>query len=163
MDLGINGKTALVCASSKGLGLGCAEALAAAGVNLIMNARGAEALETAAELIRHEYGVSVTTVAADIATEEGQQAVLAAAGEVDAVVEVRNRAKVVVVANVADAVVARGQLAHALLGVVGRAVVANDQLEVGKHLGQHRADSLFGEVAAVVDRHADRHGGRRNG
>ena len=49
MDLGIKGKRALVCASSKGLGLGCAEALAAEGVNLVMNARGAEALEAAAE------------------------------------------------------------------------------------------------------------------
>jgi 3-oxoacyl-[acyl-carrier protein] reductase len=44
MDLGIRGKRAIVCASSKGLGRGCAEALAAAGVNLVMNARGAEAL-----------------------------------------------------------------------------------------------------------------------
>ena len=45
MDLGIRGKRALVCASSKGLGRGCAEALAAAGVDLVLNARGAEALE----------------------------------------------------------------------------------------------------------------------
>ena len=58
MDLGIKGKKALVCASSKGLGLGCAEALAEAGVDLVMNARGAEALEAAAERIRSEYGVS---------------------------------------------------------------------------------------------------------
>ncbi|NNL18888.1 MAG: SDR family NAD(P)-dependent oxidoreductase, partial [Boseongicola sp.] len=65
MDLGISGKTALVCASSKGLGRGCAEALAANGVNLIMNARGAEALEATAAAIRAEHGVEVTTVAAD--------------------------------------------------------------------------------------------------
>ena len=45
MDLGIKGKRALVCASSKGLGRGCAEALAEAGVDLVLNARGAEALE----------------------------------------------------------------------------------------------------------------------
>lgn len=83
MDLGIKGKTALVCASSKGLGLGCAENLAAAGVNLIMNARGAEALEAAAETIRNEYGVNVTTIAADIATEDGQAMVIAAAKDVD--------------------------------------------------------------------------------
>lgn len=86
MDLGIKGKKALVCASSKGLGLGCAEALAEAGVDLVMNARGAEALEAAAERIRSEYGVSVTTIAADVATEEGQKAVLEAAGDVDILV-----------------------------------------------------------------------------
>ena len=48
MDLGIRGRRALVCASSRGLGLGCARALAGAGVDLVMNARGAEALESAA-------------------------------------------------------------------------------------------------------------------
>lgn len=86
MDLGISGKRALVCASSKGLGLGCAEALAEAGVNLVMNARGAEALETSAQAIRNQYGVEVVTVAADIATAEGQAAVLAAASGVDILV-----------------------------------------------------------------------------
>ncbi len=86
MDLGIKGKRALVCASSKGLGLGCAEALAAAGVDLVMNARGTEALEAAAERIRSEYGVSVVTAAADIATPEGQEAVLKAAEGVDILV-----------------------------------------------------------------------------
>jgi 3-oxoacyl-[acyl-carrier protein] reductase len=86
MDLGINGKRALVCASSKGLGLGCARALAEAGVDLVMNARGAEALEASAAAIRTEFGVDVVTVAADVATEEGQAAVLAAAGDVDILV-----------------------------------------------------------------------------
>jgi 3-oxoacyl-[acyl-carrier protein] reductase len=86
MDLGIKGKRALVCASSKGLGLGCAEALAAAGVSLVMNARGAEALEASAERIRQEHGVDVITVAADVSTEEGQKQVLEAAGEVDILV-----------------------------------------------------------------------------
>lgn len=86
MDLGINGKTALVCASSKGLGLGCAEALAEAGVNLVMNARGAEALDAAAERLRSEYGVSVKTVAVDVATEEGQKILIDAAGEIDILV-----------------------------------------------------------------------------
>ena len=86
MDLGIAGKRALVCASSKGLGLGCAEALAEAGVHLVMNARGAEALELSAAAIRAEYGVEVTSVAADITTEEGRAAVLKAAGEVDILV-----------------------------------------------------------------------------
>ena len=86
MDLGIKGKTALVCASSKGLGLGCAEALAEAGVDLVMNARGAEALEASADRLRSTYGVNVTTVAADVATPEGQAAVIAAAGDVDILV-----------------------------------------------------------------------------
>lgn len=79
MDLGIAGKLALVCASSRGLGLGCAEALAAEGVNLVMNARGAEALEAAAEAIRRAHGVEVRTVAVDVTTAQGQQEVLAAA------------------------------------------------------------------------------------
>ncbi|WP_068117206.1 SDR family oxidoreductase [Tropicimonas marinistellae] len=86
MDLGISGKRALVTASSKGLGLGCAEALAAAGVDLVMNARGAEALETAAERIRRAHGVAVTTVTADVGTKTGQDDVLAAAGAADILV-----------------------------------------------------------------------------
>ncbi|MCG3266475.1 SDR family oxidoreductase [Yoonia sp. I 8.24] len=86
MDLGIKGKRALVCASSKGLGRGCAEALAEAGVDLVLNARGAEALEATAAEIRSKYGVDVTTVAADVATEEGRAALLAAAGDVDILV-----------------------------------------------------------------------------
>ena len=86
MDLGIAGKRALICASSKGLGRGCAHALADAGVNLVMNARGAEMLETSAQEIRDAYGVDVTTVAADISTADGQAAVLAAGGDVDILV-----------------------------------------------------------------------------
>lgn len=86
MDLGISGKRALVCASSKGLGLGCAEALAEAGVNLVMNARGAEALDASAAAIRDKHGVDVVTVAADVATAEGQAAVLKAAEGADILV-----------------------------------------------------------------------------
>lgn len=86
MDLGIKGRKALVCASSKGLGLGCAEALAEAGCDLVMNARGAEALEAAAGAIRARFGVRVTTVAADITSEAGREAVLAQAGEADILV-----------------------------------------------------------------------------
>lgn len=85
MDLGIKGKRALVCAASKGLGRGCAMALAEAGVDLVINARGAEALEaTAAEL--RGFGVNVVAVAADITSDEGRAAVLAAAGQVDILV-----------------------------------------------------------------------------
>lgn len=86
MDLGIKGKHALVCASSKGLGRGCAEALAQAGVSLILNARGADALEKTAAEIATAYGVSVTAVAADITTPEGRNKVLTAAGPVDILV-----------------------------------------------------------------------------
>jgi len=86
MDLGIRGKRALVCASSKGLGRGCAEALAEAGVDLVMNARGAEALEAAAQDLRDRFNVSITTVAADIVSEEGRARVLEAAGDVDILV-----------------------------------------------------------------------------
>ena len=86
MDLDILGKTALVCASSKGLGRGCAEALAGAGVNLVLNARGEEALEATAADIRARFGVQVTTIAADVATEDGRARLLDAAGDVDILV-----------------------------------------------------------------------------
>ena len=86
MDLGIRGKRALVCASSKGLGRGCAEALATEGVDLVLNARGAAALEATAQAIRDAHGVSVTAVAADITSEAGRAEVLAAAGAVDILV-----------------------------------------------------------------------------
>ncbi|SDI54020.1 SDR family oxidoreductase [Aliiruegeria lutimaris] len=86
MDLGIAGKRALVTASSKGLGRGCAEALAAAGVELVLNARGSEALEETATAICAEYGVSVEAVAADITDEAGRAKVLEVAGQVDILV-----------------------------------------------------------------------------
>ena len=78
MDLGIRGKTALVCAGSKGLGMGCAMALAREGVNLVITARGKEALEATAEAIRKAHGVKVSTVVGDITTSEGRAAALAA-------------------------------------------------------------------------------------
>lgn len=83
MDLGIRGKRAVVCAGSKGLGRGAAEALAAAGVDLVLNARGAEVLEATAAEIAARFGVEVVPVAADITTEAGRAAVLAAAGPAD--------------------------------------------------------------------------------
>lgn len=86
MDLGINGKRALVCASSKGLGRGCAEALAEAGCNLVLNARGSDALEATAQHIRDTYGVSVETVACDVTTEVGRAQLLEVAGQVDILV-----------------------------------------------------------------------------
>lgn len=86
MDLGIKGKRALVCASSKGLGLGCAEALAAAGVDLVMNARGAEALEASAARLRADHDVDVQTVACDVTSADGQAQVIEAAQGVDILV-----------------------------------------------------------------------------
>ena len=86
MDLGISGRRAVVCASSKGLGLGCARALAGEGVNLVMNARGAEALEASAQAIRDDFGVEVLTVAADITTAQGREKVLAAGAGADILV-----------------------------------------------------------------------------
>ncbi|MBB5722141.1 3-oxoacyl-[acyl-carrier protein] reductase [Loktanella ponticola] len=86
MDLGIAGKRALVCAGSKGLGRGCAESLAAAGVNIVLNARGVDALEATADAIRKAHGVTVETVAADVTTDAGRAAVLAAAGDIDILV-----------------------------------------------------------------------------
>jgi 3-oxoacyl-[acyl-carrier protein] reductase len=85
MDFGIRGKWAVVCGASKGLGFGCADALAAEGVNLVINARSAEPLEAAAAQLR-AHGVTVHAVACDIATEAGRQAVLAAAPQVDILV-----------------------------------------------------------------------------
>ena len=87
MDLGIAGKWALVCAASKGLGKGCAQALAREGVHLVITARGAEALEaTAAEIRAAAPGVTVRTVVGDITTEAGRNAALAACPQVDILV-----------------------------------------------------------------------------
>ncbi|MFM8547123.1 MAG: SDR family oxidoreductase [Betaproteobacteria bacterium] len=83
MDLGISGRWAIVCASSKGLGYGCALSLAQEGVNLVMNARSADVLGQAAEQIRAKTGVEVRAVAADITTVDGRAQVLAACPQVD--------------------------------------------------------------------------------
>lgn len=91
MDLGIAGKWALVCAASKGLGRGCAQALVQEGVNVVINARGAEALEATAAQLRTlaaawaaggtgRVAPQVIAVAADITTDAGRAAVLAAPG-----------------------------------------------------------------------------------
>ena len=85
MELGIKGKRAIVCASSEGLGYGCAEALAEAGVDLTICARSEGPLNEAAVRLR-KHGVSVEAVACDITSDEGRAAVLKAAGEVDILV-----------------------------------------------------------------------------
>ena len=78
MDLGIKGKTALVCAASKGLGKGCAMSLAREGVNVVITARGKDALEATAEEIRKATGAKVIAVAGDITTPEGRAQALKA-------------------------------------------------------------------------------------
>jgi 3-oxoacyl-[acyl-carrier protein] reductase len=78
MDLGIKGRSAIVCAASKGLGRGCALALAREGVAVTINGRRADVLEATAAAIRKETGAKVTAVAGDITTEAGRAAVLAA-------------------------------------------------------------------------------------
>jgi 3-oxoacyl-[acyl-carrier protein] reductase len=83
MDLGIKGKTALVCAASKGLGKGCAMSLAREGVNVVITARGNEALEATAEEIRNATGAKVTAVAGDITTPEGRAQALKACPQPD--------------------------------------------------------------------------------
>ncbi|HUQ75569.1 MAG TPA: SDR family oxidoreductase [Burkholderiales bacterium] len=85
MDLGIRGRTALVCAASKGLGRGCAFSLAREGVNLVITARGRDALEAAAAELR-KTGVQVATVVGDITTDEGRRAALAACPKPDILV-----------------------------------------------------------------------------
>ena len=79
MDLGIKGKWALVGGASKGLGFGCAQSLAREGVNVVIVARGAEALEVAATELR-KLGTTILAVAADITTPEGREAIWSVAG-----------------------------------------------------------------------------------
>ena len=86
MDLGIAGKWALVCAASKGLGKGCAAALVREGVNVVITARGAEALQATATELRALGGGEVRAVAGDITTAEGRVAALAACPQVDILV-----------------------------------------------------------------------------
>ena len=85
MDLGLAGRTAIVCASSKGLGKGCAKALAEAGCKVIINGRNLDSLEATAQELRQNGG-NIIAVVADVGTEEGRHKILAAAGEVDILV-----------------------------------------------------------------------------
>jgi 3-oxoacyl-[acyl-carrier protein] reductase len=78
MDLGIGGRKAIVCASSRGLGRGCATSLAREGVDVTINGRDEEVLQATAADIAKETGAKVTAVAADVTTPEGQAKLLAA-------------------------------------------------------------------------------------
>ena len=86
MDLGISGKTALLTASSRGLGKACAVALAGEGVNVVINGRNTETVEATAEGIRGAFGVEVVAVAANIDTEEGRRSLLDACPDPDILV-----------------------------------------------------------------------------
>ncbi|HYY36560.1 MAG TPA: SDR family oxidoreductase [Xanthobacteraceae bacterium] len=86
MDLGIAGRKAIVCASSRGLGRGCALALAQAGCELIVNGRDSKTLEATAAELRQATGAKVTAVVADVATPDGQAALLAACPQPDILV-----------------------------------------------------------------------------
>jgi 3-oxoacyl-[acyl-carrier protein] reductase len=86
MDLGIAGKWALVCAASKGLGKGCAKALVQEGVNVVVTARGGDALAATASELRALGRGEVRSVVGDITTEAGRAAALAACPQVDILV-----------------------------------------------------------------------------
>jgi 3-oxoacyl-[acyl-carrier protein] reductase len=86
MDLGIAGRKAIVCASSKGLGRACAEKLAEAGCEVIVNGRSRDSAEATAADIRKATGARVTAVAADVASPEGQTALFAACPQPDILV-----------------------------------------------------------------------------
>ncbi len=86
MDLGLAGRKAIVCASSRGLGRGCAEALAAEGVEIIINGRDGDYLARVADEIRAATGARVVPVAGDVGTREGQDALFAACPEPDILV-----------------------------------------------------------------------------
>ena len=90
MNLGITGKWALVCGASKGLGYGCAQALAREGVHVVIVARSADVLQSAAERLRADAdvpkGTQVEPIAADITTPEGRAKVFAFRKDYDIVV-----------------------------------------------------------------------------
>jgi 3-oxoacyl-[acyl-carrier protein] reductase len=86
MDLGITGRKAIVCASSRGLGKACATALAREGAAVVVNGRDPERLNDTAAEIRRETGATVTAVAADLCTEEGRDRLVAACPDADILV-----------------------------------------------------------------------------
>ena len=86
MDLGIAGRKAIICASSRGLGRACARALAEAGCQVVINGRDRDALEATAAELRNIAAAQVTAVQADVATPEGQAALLSACPEPDILV-----------------------------------------------------------------------------
>lgn len=86
MDLKISGRKAIVCASSEGLGKGCAMALAEAGCDVVINARTQATVEQTVDEVAGTTGASVIGVAADVGTAEGQQALMDACSQPDILV-----------------------------------------------------------------------------
>src|SRR5690349_13287464 len=86
MDLGIAGRKAIVCASSRGLGFACAKALAQAGCDVVINGRSEEKLASAAAELKKATGAKIIAVTADVASAEGQKALFAACPEPDILV-----------------------------------------------------------------------------
>lgn len=86
MDLGLTGKKAIVCASSRGLGKGCAQALAEAGCDIVLNGRTEAVLEETRKEIQDRYNVSVLSIVADVSSPEGQRALLSACPDPDILV-----------------------------------------------------------------------------
>ena len=86
MDLGISGRRAIVCASSRGLGRGCATALAEAGCEVVINGIDKERLDATADAIRNATGAKVIAVAADVSSPDGQKALLDACPDPDILV-----------------------------------------------------------------------------
>src|SRR5215470_11152168 len=86
MDLGIAGRKAIVCASSRGLGRACAQKLAEAGCQVVVNGRNQDSVESTAAEIRRATGATVIAVAADVASPAGQAALFAACPEPDILV-----------------------------------------------------------------------------
>ncbi len=88
MDMGISGKKALICASSQGLGRGCTEALAAEGLDLVINRRNTDVLEATAADIRAVYDVEVITVACDVTTAKGQSLIFDRVDQIDILINI---------------------------------------------------------------------------
>ncbi len=86
MDFGIDGKWAIVCASTKGLGFGCAQALAEEGVNLVINGRNKDSLISSGNKIKSRFGVEVVEIQGDVTTVEGRKKLFEACSEPDIVV-----------------------------------------------------------------------------
>ncbi len=86
MDLGIAGRRAIVCASSRGLGKGCATALAEAGCDVVLNGRNEEVLSATARELGDTTGARITAIAADVGTRDGQKALLDACPDPDILV-----------------------------------------------------------------------------
>src|SRR4029077_12993484 len=86
MDLGIAGRKAIVCASGRGLGYGCAKALAQDGCEVVINGRNQEQLGAAADELKKTTGAKIIAVTADVASAEGQKALFAACPEPDILV-----------------------------------------------------------------------------